>query len=194
MDPKWFKVDWYKISTWWVANFYITAYWDWTWIINWKEFNLKKWKIVKNFQLKEWENKIEMFYWPLSIYKTSINYESEAAKVARLKREKEEQEKKTAEYNKMVKEADEQLKKSEGVKNRIKNKIERDIKWMYNFEIRSYLLKRWFKQTDSWFEKAPDWSTQVKTYFKWEIEWRVVLFSIQSAYDLNSYYTDIEVQ
>jgi len=28
----------------------------------------------------------------------------------------------------MVKEADEQLKKSEGVKNRIKNKIERDIK------------------------------------------------------------------
>lgn len=64
----------------------------------------------------------------------------------------------------------------------------------YEFEIKNKLLTYGFYQQSSNFEKAPDGSNQIKQIFtKYEYGFDVI-FTLQSAYDLNHYYCDVKIE
>jgi len=85
------------------------------------------------------------------------------------------------------------IEKRIGKAGQIRKKYEKMFKGHYQFEIVERLSDSRFMQKKTGIEKAPDGSTQVKSYYEKNEDGFLVEVSLQSSYSLSSYYLDIDV-
>ncbi len=210
--PQWIIVEWFKVTnsiqTWWVYEIKFLYNW-WKVKLNDKKISPKIWLNTITVPLATWLNHIVMeWIWHIfmrdvklltaeEIEQQKIIAEQkrvEAEKKAQEKKEAEEKRKAELEKQKQEREAEENRKRTE-IRNQIEvlnKKYNFGDDWLYQYEIEEKLLKNWFRQTNTRFTEAPDWSTQVKSrYSKREWDYKIDI-TLQSAYALGRYYYSVD--
>lgn len=171
-----------------------TIQWSWQEIIDWKVKYFADLTTERTQKIDVWwENKYNKWSATFTITRNAteeeIKIEEEEKRVVAEAEAKRAAEEKAKEEEKARVEKELQAKYDRETA-QLQTKYEKIAKNGYLYEIEQKLHSLWFKQIDSWFAKAPDWSTQVQTIYQWEDNGYDITITLQNSYSLwNHYYT-----
>lgn len=199
----WNTINIWDFLTWSVS---INIQWAEKASILWEELEIKDWAITYFVDLTDLRAKNITVSWSNKYYNWSQSFtitRNPTEEEVRIEAEAEEQrQKEIAEAEeKAQKEAEEKARVEKELQEKydrevaqLQAKYEKIAKSGYKYKVEQKLHDLWFKQIDSWFAKAPDWSTQVETTYQWEDNGYKITITLQNSYSLWSHYYTVSVK